>query len=242
LINGATSLEQLVGLEQRHGSAFDAIHIATSFKRSANLARDLGQPPSDFYPLMQRLWGRLQPQLGDCNMRELANIVWACSKVSFAEAPLLDECLEQLAGAGADANPLDLSNALYAAALLSRSKYTMNKQHAQQLVEALVSQRQAAKPQDVSNTLWVAATMGLSLPEQQGRQLVEALVRQRQAAKPQELTNTLWAAANMGLSLPYQHAQLLMDALVQQRPGPSGSLPARRAWPAPPPVRRRTRR
>ncbi|KIZ05349.1 hypothetical protein MNEG_2611 [Monoraphidium neglectum] len=208
----SASLQQLVDLEQQHGGIFNAIHIATAFTRSAHLIRDQGLPSRCFHPLMQRLWVRLQPQLGYCKTRELSNIVWACGKAAFAEAPLLDACLDQLASAAAETNAQGLANALYAASVLSPHGYSIDKQQAQQLVGALVQQRQAATPQAMSNTLWAAATMGLTLPDQQAQQLVEALVQQQQ-----NLANTLWAAATMGLTLPDQQAQQLVATLVQQR-------------------------
>jgi len=82
---------------------------------------------------------------------------------------------------------------------------------------ALVQKQQDAKPQELANTLWAAATMGLQLPLQQVLQLVAALVQKRQDAKPQHLANTLWAAATMGLQLPVQQVLQLAAALVQKQ-------------------------
>ncbi|KIZ07072.1 hypothetical protein MNEG_0881 [Monoraphidium neglectum] len=95
--------------------------------------------------------------------------------------------------------------------------YRIHKQQELQLMEALMQQHHAFKPQDVSNTLWAAANMGLQLHEQQARQLVDVLVQQRRAAKPQALSNTLLAAAKMELRLPEQQMQQLVEALVQQQ-------------------------
>jgi len=127
-----------------------------------------------------------------------------------------------------------MSNALYGASLLQEHGYKINEQQAQQLVSALVQKRHQAKPQDVSNTLWAAATLGLQLPAQHVQQLVAALVQKRQDVKPQNVSNTplaqkqadanpqhlsnaLWAAATMDLQLPGQQALQLVAALVQKR-------------------------
>ncbi|KAI8475363.1 MAG: hypothetical protein J3K34DRAFT_464874 [Monoraphidium minutum] len=217
-IKAAADLAALEQLEAQHGGAFGYIQAAAAFTRAAHLAAACGAPPrAASRPLLRRLWRRLQPQLGQCGPRELANTVWACGKLGFAEAPLLDACLARLCRAAADARPQHLSNAVYAAALLWDSGYRVSEQQARQLVVALVERRQEAKPQELSNTLWAAATMGLPLPEEQAQQLVAALAERRQEAKPQGVSNTLWAAARMGLPLPEQQARQLVAALAERR-------------------------
>ncbi|KAI8475403.1 MAG: hypothetical protein J3K34DRAFT_517425 [Monoraphidium minutum] len=216
-IKAAADLAALERLEAQHGGAFDYIHTTAAFTRAAHLAAARDAPPRAAWPpLLLRLWRRLQPQLGQRGPRELSNTVWACGKLGFAEAPLLDACLARLG-------------------------YRVDERQARQLVAALAEQRRQAKPEElsntlwaaatmglplleqlarqlnISNTLWAAATMGLPLPEQQARQLVAALVERRQEAKPQELSNTLWAAATMGLPLPEQLARQLVAALVEWR-------------------------
>ncbi|KAI8475360.1 MAG: hypothetical protein J3K34DRAFT_484527 [Monoraphidium minutum] len=216
-IKAAADLAALERLEAQHGGAFNYIHAAAAFTQAAHLAAP-GAPPRAAWPLLlRRLWRRLQPQLSQCGPQALANTVWACGKLGFAEAPLLDACLARLCGAAPEARPQALANALYAAALLWDSGFRVDEQQARQLVAALVERRHEAKPQDVSNTLWAAATMGLPLPEQQARRLVAALVERRQEAKPQALSNMLWAVATMGLPLPEQLVWQLVVALVERR-------------------------
>jgi hypothetical protein len=204
-------------LEQQHGASFNYIHISTAFSRAGHII-GAGTQATRFHPLLRRLWARLQPQLDECGEQALANIVWACGKAAYADPPLLDACLNRLVGEREVAAPQGLANALYGAALLwGNGMYRIDKQQAQQLVAALVQQRQGATSQNLSNTLWAAAAMGLLLPDQQAQQLVAAPVQQRHAATPQGLSNTLWAAATMGLQLSKQQAQQLVEALVRQR-------------------------
>jgi len=216
-LKGATSLADLEQLEQQYGDLFDFIHISTAFNRSGHLASSAAAQSTSFRPLLQRLWRRLQPQLDACGERALANIVWACGKAGYAEAALLDACLAHLVGQAAGSKPQELANAVYSAALLQEHGYKIYKQHALQLVAALVQKWQDATPQALANTLWAAATMGLRLPLQQVLQLVAALGQKWQDADPQALANTLWAAATMGLQLPEQQVHQLMAALVQKQ-------------------------
>ncbi|KAI8475175.1 MAG: hypothetical protein J3K34DRAFT_517616 [Monoraphidium minutum] len=226
-------LAALQQLEAQHGGSFNFIHTAAAFTRAGHLAAARGARRSaGFHPLLQRLWQRLQPQLGECGPRQLANIVWACSKAGFAEASLLDACMAQLCSSAAEAEPQNLSNAIYAAALLRDSGHKVDERQAQQLVVALVQKRQEAIPQDVSNVLWAAASMGLPLPEQQAQQLVAALVQKRREALPQHLANTLWAAATMGLPLPEQQAQQLVAALLQKQQAAATQHLANALWAA----------
>ncbi|KAI8475158.1 MAG: hypothetical protein J3K34DRAFT_517600 [Monoraphidium minutum] len=232
-IKGAADLAALEQLEAQRGASFDFIHTSAAFARAGNLAAARGAPPHPaFHPLLRRLWQRLQPQLGECGPRQLANIVWACGKAGFVEAPLLDACLAQLCGSAGDADPQALANAVYATAVLRDSGYTVDEQQARQLVAALVQQRHEAEPQQLANALWAAATLGLPLPQQQAAQLTAALVQQRHEAEPQHLANALWAAATMGLPLPQQQAQQLVAALVQRRQEADPQAIANSLWAA----------
>jgi hypothetical protein len=71
-------------------------------------------------------------------------------------------------------------------------------------VDALVDQRSAAKPQEIANTLWAAATMGQPLPADTWAQLVKALTTKAADAIPQAFSSTFLAAAKQWGNAPDQ--------------------------------------
>ncbi|KAI8475198.1 MAG: hypothetical protein J3K34DRAFT_81959 [Monoraphidium minutum] len=194
LVQEAPDLAALEQLEAQHGGSFNFIHAAAAFTRAGHLAA-AHRAPAAVHPLMRRLWQRLQPQLSQCSTWALANIVWACGKVGFAEAPLLDACMAQLCASSVDMNSKDAANALYAAALLNNGGYRIGEWQALQLVAAVVQRWQEADRQSIANVLWAAATLELPLAKHEWEQLLAALAAQAQRLVPQDVSNTLWAAA-----------------------------------------------
>jgi hypothetical protein len=77
---------------------------------------------------------------------------------------------------------------------------------------------QQANPQDVSNTLWAATTLGAQLGEGGVQQLVQQFVHVLPQAKPQEVSNTLWAAATMGEVVPAHQLDQLLTHLKEHLP------------------------
>jgi hypothetical protein len=77
---------------------------------------------------------------------------------------------------------------------------------------------QLAEPQEVSNTLWAAATLGVQLAEGDVQQLVQHFAQVLPKAKPQEVSNTLWAATTLGVQLADGDLQQLVMHLTQVLP------------------------
>ena len=69
---------------------------------------------------------------------------------------------------------------------------------------------QHAKPQEVSNVLWAAATLQLKLTAVELRQLLGKLVAVLAEMNSQEVSNTVWAVAKMGQKVPRQQMQQLL--------------------------------
>ena len=73
---------------------------------------------------------------------------------------------------------------------------------------------QHAKPQEVSNVVWAAATLQLQLTAVQLQQLLGSFAAVLADAKPQGVSNTLWAVATMGLQVPPELLQQLLGRFV----------------------------
>lgn len=123
-------MEDLEALERQHGNSFDYIHIAAAFTKAGHLSTGQDVQLGRMHVLMRRLSQRLKPNFAECDTQALANIVWACGKAAYADAALLDACLSRLVGGASAANPFDVANALYGAALLWDNGYQIDKRHA----------------------------------------------------------------------------------------------------------------
>jgi hypothetical protein len=72
---------------------------------------------------------------------------------------------------------------------------------------------QQAKPQEVANVLWAAATLQLHLSSAELQQLLDRLEAVLSGAKPQDVSNTLWVVATMGQQVPTLQLQQLLGRL-----------------------------
>jgi hypothetical protein len=79
------------------------------------------------------------------------------------------------------------------------------------------SKLQQANPQEVSNTLWAVAILGMQLAEDQVQQLVQHLMRTAHRGKPRAVARTLAAVAMMGDTLPARQVADLLRLLQQQQ-------------------------
>ncbi|MCF2108875.1 DUF1601 domain-containing protein, partial [Coxiella burnetii] len=62
-------------------------------------------------------------------------------------------------------------------------------------------------PQDIANTLWALATMGINWRDIQEKELdnslLKAIAQNANRFNPQDIANTLWALATMGINWRY---------------------------------------
>jgi hypothetical protein len=94
----------------------------------------------------------------------------------------------------------------------------MHMAHTMQLLLPVIVQDsvlQQANPQDVSNTLWAVATLGMPVAEDQVLQLVQRMKQVLPQASPQAISNTLWAVATLGVQLSGDDAQQLVQHFIQ---------------------------
>jgi len=147
----------------------------------------------------------------------LATAVWSAAQLSrCGYACDKDRCLaivESLAQWHTACKPLDIANAMWAAATL---ELQVPLERMQQLVRGVLDddeQEHGPQPQGVASALWMAAKMRIRLSEDLGQQLAAAVVRRRADATAQNLCNTMWAAATMGIQLPPSLWAQLLRAL-----------------------------
>jgi hypothetical protein len=162
--------------------------------------------------VLNKLAERLQQQCGD---RELANIIWSCSKLNIpATAQLL---LPHFLHAGTlqQAKPEEVAKTLWAVVTMGQQ---VPAQQMQQLLAAFGKQLAAAQPEDISRLLWACGKLHY-LP----LQLLQCLrqdPQQRQqllaAAKPQQLADMAWACAQLGCAGQLPEALLQRAALLLQ--------------------------
>jgi hypothetical protein len=106
------------------------------------------------------------------------------------------------------ANPQNVANTLWAAAILS---VDLPEGVVQQLVQHFMQVLSKANPQNVANTLWAVSSMGRHTPAHQLQQLLANLQGQLPVCSPQDIANTLLACGRM------QYAPLQLLLALQQR-------------------------
>eukprot|EP00879_Flechtneria_rotunda_P017924 GHRR01018786.1.p1 GENE.GHRR01018786.1~~GHRR01018786.1.p1 ORF type:complete len:598 (+),score=167.33 GHRR01018786.1:344-2137(+) len=124
------------------------------------------------------------------------------------------QCLEAFTQNTAHADARILSNAIYAVATCHSATV---RQECMPLLEdtllpAFHTAASEAQPQSVSNTMYAAAVMGLSLDMH--KLLTQLPEDFWQASKTQEIGNTLWAIAATGQQIPAKIMQQLLDAFM----------------------------
>jgi hypothetical protein len=91
---------------------------------------------------------------------------------------------------------------------------------------------QQALPQEVSSTLWAAATLDLQLPDGAVQQLVQRFVQVLPDTNARNISNTLWAAATLNLQLQEGVAQQLVQRFVQVLPDTNAQAIPNTLWAA----------
>jgi hypothetical protein len=146
--------------------------------------------------LYRALLQRFMVVKGEAKPRGASNLVYALGTreqlQGLLEQGVLVNLLLQLQQAD-DANAQDVANALWAAAKCEPGDSSQLGQVVAQLLGRFVKQLGAAKPQEVSNTLYALAALPRAWPMDSALQLVERLVQLLPRAQPQEVSNVLWA-------------------------------------------------
>jgi hypothetical protein len=83
--SSSTGLEELADIVEQWGSTFNYIHTSAAFAKAANLRR---AQPAAAVSLLHRLAGIWAQVLTDSDAQGMANVLWACSKLSYTSAQL----------------------------------------------------------------------------------------------------------------------------------------------------------
>jgi hypothetical protein len=208
--------------------SFNDVNVSTAFSRFYKLSGSRSFPrniaaDNGFRGLMARACTmcaecRLDPQA-------VANIVHGVAKMSAAgkldaaDAGVQDmlAALEQrMVRAASDMNAYDVSNTVYALAVLGWAPGTEARAA---LEAAAVRVGLSMNGQDVGNLSWAFATLGLTPGVEAQVALEAAVVRVGPVMKPQHTANTLWSFATLGL-MPGAETRAALEAAVV-RVGPS---------------------
>jgi hypothetical protein len=87
-----------------------------------------------------------------------------------------------------------------------------------QLMQHLITVLPHAIPQNVSNTLWAVATLGVQLAPSEVQTLMQHFSNALAEANPQEVSTTLGACSAMGVQLAEDQVQQLMQHLIKVLP------------------------
>jgi hypothetical protein len=203
--------EQLQNLLWHGNMNFNDIHLSAAYSHLAKMQQLTAEQDSTALQTLaawldQLLLARLQ----QFRPRELANVVWACSKLQRTGTLSFGSCIaafmRQLEAVN---SPIDISNVLWAAA---NANYALDQQDVSCLVSRLVapSLLGIAATREIAAVLWAVATLGLQVEEQQLHQLLDKYLTTAHAATPQELFNTFWALAKLNHDVTDEQLQCLM--------------------------------
>lgn len=215
MITGSRSLKDLDSLVRAYHSDFDFIHAASSFVKAAKLVQAGGGAPGDAKPTLDLLSACFKEQAHKSGAQGFANVVWACGKLGYADAELLNTCISGLSAVMDDAAGVDLANTLYGIALLHRQGYHTCSDATQLLLSAVFRKLDDANAQDYANTLWAAAVLRLPLTAGQAQQMVWGMCSRLEGTSPQSIANLLWAVASLWLSLSNEEGWQLVSAYVR---------------------------
>eukprot|EP00878_Enallax_costatus_P028690 GHUV01031016.1.p1 GENE.GHUV01031016.1~~GHUV01031016.1.p1 ORF type:complete len:251 (+),score=50.72 GHUV01031016.1:130-882(+) len=172
MIRDASSLEDLEDVISDWGSSFDHINVSAAFSKAAKLA---GSRPASAQVLvlgLTRLWAAVQSNAGTW---ELANVLWASSKLRCRDKQLWGTTLEAFLQQRKTATCQELSNVAYALAVMANSNRGS--------VPGLTST-------DVSEAITLMA-------EQVYLKATHPLL---EGARSQELRNFLWACVKLRIN------------------------------------------
>jgi hypothetical protein len=180
---------QLFAVAARQGQEFNFIHASAAVTKLAKLP--LGAPGS--MQGVSHLLRLAKAHLPEMQARELANTLWAVSKLGVEEPALVAELVSRARPKLHAFKPQELANTLWALAKLDH----VDSAFTGALVQAATDQLCSFDPQGLANTARALATLGHVDPVFMGA-LLHTGKPQLRRFKPNELTDTLWALSKMG--------------------------------------------
>lgn len=208
--------EHLLQLARKRYDMLNCIHLSAIFTRLKALCDKqplLLQLP-DTQQLQQLLQQRLSSVQQNSTVRELATILWAasflgCTDLTQQLLPLILQP-QHLAQATTKTVVLVLLG-------LERAGIRPEQQQAQQLLGVLTGSASKVRPDDVSTSLRIVASMGLAVPQQQLQNAVASFTAQLRQAGVHAVVDMLWALANMQQlqGVPATQMQQLLQAAAE---------------------------
>jgi hypothetical protein len=220
-IRNAETAQELSDIINEWSGSFDHIHTATAFHRASSLAQF--DTPALRTRMLEQLAGIWQQQLPDAGEQELANVLWACSKLKYINPQLWSSTLaafreQQLHGKQHAAQAI--ANVMYAMANLA----ALNKGEVPGVSKAEVTAavcelgacmrlyathprlEDLVAPQAIANTLWACAKLRISPGDAALNSLLQALARPAimGASNSQDLANSLWAVGELQQRVGWQ--------------------------------------
>ena len=188
----------LLDYTEGKSAGFNDVNWATTFsklRRFRREARDITRDPR-FRSLVAGLEWRIKK--GDFGTQAIANIVHALGIMGARSDAFVHYIKDEAEWIAAEAEPQAISNICYALAKLREKEAArwFEEVERESVVQKLV---QEGNPQEISNTVWAMATMGVKARNLasavDSKDVVQKLV---QDGNPQEISNTIWAMATMG--------------------------------------------
>jgi hypothetical protein len=188
-------------------------HLIASFSRLKSV-REASQIQK--VALLKELLQLVEPRLQQCQPRDLAEIMLACSQLGYGQVEVYHTCLYTFVCNQHHANAQTLANMVYAVAKAPddsiKQQWGPVLQH--QLLPVFTGKLGTAKPQEIANIIWGMATMGQQLPAEQLQQLLPPFIDKLSIEKPQGIANVIWGVATMGQQLPAEQLQQLLAGFI----------------------------
>jgi hypothetical protein len=233
-ITQAEQLQELKDIVDEWGSSFDAIHTAASFVRAGKLLERRHIQAASKWALLDRLAVIWEQQNEDAGQQTRANVLWASSKLQYANPKLWSNTLAAFkqgvqAGEQEDGTSQHIANVVYALANIALANKGQVPGLPMTEVEAAVCELleqmrvivthpelPGVYPQHMSNILWACAKLRITPGNAVLNSLLQAMSRPAMLGKStaQEITNALWAVSELRQRCRWQPG---VDQQVWQR-------------------------
>jgi hypothetical protein len=183
--------------------------------------------------LLKQFLQLVEPQLQQCQPRDLAEVMLTCSQLGYGPAEVYHACLEAVFENLHQADARTLANVVYAVAKAPddsiKQQWGPVLQQKLRLPE-IMGKLRTDKPQGIANVIWGVATMGQQLPAEQLQQLLAGSLGKLSTATPQNIANVIWGVATMGQQVSSGQLQELVGALAAKLPSADPQAVANTMW------------
>jgi hypothetical protein len=233
-ITQAEQLQELEDIVDEWGSSFDSINTAASFVRAAKILQRMHIQAASKWALLDRLaviWEQLNE---DAGQQARANVLWACSKLQYANSKLWSDTLaafrdRRRAGEQDDGTSQHIANVVYGLANMAlanngelpgvpRSEVEAAVCELMEQMRVIVTHPQlpGVDPQHIPNMLWACAKLRINPGNAVLNSLLQAMSRPALLGNSlaQNLANALWAVSELRQHCRWQPG---VDQRVWQR-------------------------